>query len=297
MTVKPPTTEYISSGSWCASATMGNQYGSLVLFLRILLPPGIAELNKSRAKSPRTGPIAASVKPKTWLMPCSCVDSPWLRWPSCMSRVGSISPCFTRNGRLANLLPAKCSCHRATDLASGNALTYSPSPPRKPWEFAMFGLMRCSCLRSRFTVVLVVGLTFLGWFTFANRSSPDPQTNKMDINVSVDRSKMGNDLQHLEQRVNQGIQGLQNPPQNSDTPISPTAPRNGSVAGFLLGTGQHPAEQSDGRPAPDGQQAMPGHHLIGPIIGAARTPSKEAATVGISRRSLTKHGLSVPLCG
>ena len=73
-----------------------------------------------------------------------------------------------------------------------------------------------SLLRAAFTLlacVLVVGY-FLGWFSFS-RSAPDPQTNKMNINVSVDKSKVGSDLQRLEQKVSKGIQDLQAPSGNN----------------------------------------------------------------------------------
>ena len=40
----------------------------------------------------------------------------------------------------------------------------------------------------------------------------DPQSNKVNINVSVDRSKMGSDLQHLQQKMSKGIQDLNPPP-------------------------------------------------------------------------------------
>ncbi len=72
----------------------------------------------------------------------------------------------------------------------------------------MFGL-----LRAAFTLlicVLVIGF-FLGWFTFT-RAPVDPQSNKVNINVSVNRSKMGSDLQHLQQKMSKGIQDLNPPP-------------------------------------------------------------------------------------
>jgi hypothetical protein len=120
----------------------------------------------------------------------------------------------------------------------------------------MFGLLRLV-----FTLaicVLIVGF-FLGWFTFS-RSQPDPQTNRMNINVSVDRGKMGNDLQHLEQRVNQGIQGLQNPPPPGTNP--PANPR-GAAPGFSIGpVSFQPNNQPAGQP--NGQPAMPGLS-IGPF--------------------------------
>lgn len=80
-----------------------------------------------------------------------------------------------------------------------------------------------SLLRAAFTLlagVLVVGY-FLGWFTFS-RSAADPQTNKVNINVSVDKSKVGSDLQRLEQKVSKGIQGLQSPSGTNPPGTNPT---------------------------------------------------------------------------
>jgi hypothetical protein len=82
----------------------------------------------------------------------------------------------------------------------------------------MFGL-----LRAAFTLlicVLVVGF-FLGWFRF-NRTPADPQSNNVNINVSVDRTKMGNDLQRLEQKVSKGIQDFNNQPPGPGAPNNPT---------------------------------------------------------------------------
>ena len=86
----------------------------------------------------------------------------------------------------------------------------------------MFGLLRLA-----FTLLILVAIIgfFLGWFSFSH-TPPDPRTNKVDINVSVDRGKIGNDLQHFEQKVNQGIQGLQTPPPPGSNP--PAGQRNGA---------------------------------------------------------------------
>ena len=76
-----------------------------------------------------------------------------------------------------------------------------------------------SLLRAAFTLlicVLVAGF-FLGWFTF-NRSAPDPQTNKVNINVSLDKNKVGSDLQRLEQKVSKGIQDFSAPQPGSNPP-------------------------------------------------------------------------------
>jgi hypothetical protein len=76
-----------------------------------------------------------------------------------------------------------------------------------------------SLLRAAFTLlicVLVVGF-FLGWFSFS-RSAPDPQTNKVNINLSVDKNKLGSDLQRFEQKVSKGIQDLNAPPPGNNPP-------------------------------------------------------------------------------
>jgi hypothetical protein len=91
---------------------------------------------------------------------------------------------------------------------------------------AMFSL-----LRAAFTLlicVLVIGF-FLGWFTFS-RSAPDPQTNKVNISVSVDKNKLGADLQKLEQKVSKGIQDFNTP--------QPANPLGGNPAGNYPPQGQ-----------------------------------------------------------
>jgi hypothetical protein len=91
----------------------------------------------------------------------------------------------------------------------------------------MFGLLRLAL--TVLVCVLVVGF-FLGWFSFS-QTPPDPQTNKMNINVSVDKRKMGTDLQSFEQRVNKGIQDLKNPANSA----SPPAGQPNGIPGFSLG--------------------------------------------------------------
>jgi hypothetical protein len=105
----------------------------------------------------------------------------------------------------------------------------------------MFGL-----LRAAFTLlicVLVVGF-FLGWFTFS-RSAPDPQSNKVNINVSVDKTKVGSDLQSLEQKVSKGIQDF-----NSQPP-APAAPNGQASSPPRLSLGPltlQPSGQPDTQP-------------------------------------------------
>ncbi len=112
----------------------------------------------------------------------------------------------------------------------------------------MFGLAR-----SAFTLlicILIVGL-YLGWVSF-HRTPADPQSNTVDINVSVDKKKMGADLRTFERKVAKGIQDIDNQPPGS----APTASsgRKPVAPGLNLGpisvqpSGQ-PIEPSNGQPA------------------------------------------------
>jgi hypothetical protein len=125
----------------------------------------------------------------------------------------------------------------------------------------MFGL-----LRAAFTLlicVLVIGF-FLGWFSFT-RAPVDPQSNKVNINVSVDRSKMGSDLQHLEQKVSKGIQDLNNPPPGGNPPAQQgTAPPRFSLGPMLT----QPGGQQSGIPS-----LSLGPITLQPSTGAAAWPA------------------------
>jgi len=107
----------------------------------------------------------------------------------------------------------------------------------------MFGM-----LRAAFTLlicILAVGF-YLGWFSFS-QSPPDPQSNKVNINVSVDKKKVGSDLQKFEQNVAKRIQDINNQPQSS-TP----APLSGQpllAPGLSLGPiSVQPSGQPAGQP-------------------------------------------------
>ena len=68
----------------------------------------------------------------------------------------------------------------------------------------MFGMLRMA-----FTLlicVLIVGF-YLGWFSFT-KSAPDPQSNRVNVNVSVDQQKMGADLHRFEQNVAKRIEDI-----------------------------------------------------------------------------------------
>ena len=101
----------------------------------------------------------------------------------------------------------------------------------------MFGLLRSAL--TLLICILAVGF-YLGWFSF-RQSPPDPQSNKVDINVSVDKRKMGTDLQTFEKKVAGEIRDINN--------------------------------QSQGTPQPAGrQQAAPGLNF-GPISVQPATPA------------------------
>jgi hypothetical protein len=106
----------------------------------------------------------------------------------------------------------------------------------------MFGL-----LRTAFTLLICVLLVgyFLGWFRLS-RSAPDPQTNNVNINLSVDKNKMGADLQKLEQRVSKGIQNL-NAPQPGNNPPG-TNPPGTNPLGTNPPYGYPPAGQANTMP-------------------------------------------------
>ena len=125
----------------------------------------------------------------------------------------------------------------------------------------MFGL-----LRAAFTLlicILVIGL-FLGWFTFS-RPAPDPQSNKVNISVSVDKTKMGSDLQNLEQKVSKGIQDFNNQPPGANPPgTNPPAQQTNNPPRFSLGP---IVLQPSGQPGSQqfGPQTSPPGLSLGPI--------------------------------
>jgi hypothetical protein len=93
----------------------------------------------------------------------------------------------------------------------------------------MFGM-----LRAAFTLLiclLIVGF-YLGWFSFT-KSAPDPKSDKLNVNVSVDKQKMGNDLKKLGQNVVQRIEDINSQPQGSAA--RPTAPNSGAAPGLNIG--------------------------------------------------------------
>ena len=79
----------------------------------------------------------------------------------------------------------------------------------------MFGFLRL--VMTLLICILVIGY-FRDWFSF-KQVAPDPQSNNMNINVSVDKKKIGSDFQTAEQKVAKDIQGFNN--QSGNTPAAP----------------------------------------------------------------------------
>ena len=67
----------------------------------------------------------------------------------------------------------------------------------------MFGMLRLAM--TLLICILVVGF-YMGWFSFS-RSPSDPQSDKVNINVSVDENKVRSDLQKAEQNLSQADSG------------------------------------------------------------------------------------------
>ena len=77
-----------------------------------------------------------------------------------------------------------------------------------------------SMLRGAFTLLICIVCVgfYLGWLSF-HRVPSDPQSNKMDINVSVDKTKVESDLQKAERNLAKRIQDINSQPQgNAQTP-------------------------------------------------------------------------------
>ncbi len=79
----------------------------------------------------------------------------------------------------------------------------------------MFSMLRMAM--TLLICVLAIGF-YLGWFTFS-RSAPDPRSDKVNINVSVDQKKVRADIQSAEQTLSRRMQEIKtSPPGNGDTP-------------------------------------------------------------------------------
>jgi len=150
----------------------------------------------------------------------------------------------------------------------------------------MFSMLRLAM--TLLICILIVGF-YLGWFTFS-RPSPDPQSNKVNINVSVDENKVRSDLQRVEQNVAKRIQDVNQPqppqaaggaplagqkpvaPRPNFGPISvqPSGPTNGqpvaprlSIGPFSLQAPNQPVGPPSGQPT--GQPQTPEFQFTVPL--------------------------------
>ena len=130
----------------------------------------------------------------------------------------------------------------------------------------MFGMLRA--ILTLLIVILIVGF-YLGWFSF-HRLPADPQSNKVDINVSVDQKKMGSDLHAFEQKVANRIQDI-----NTQPPGKPQAPQPGMQPAAPTFNFGPVSVQPAGQPVPlnNGQPPVPGWS-VGPI--SLQPPSQPA---------------------
>lgn len=56
--------------------------------------------------------------------------------------------------------------------------------------------------------LIVVGF-FRGWFSFSSPPNPDPQGNKVDIDLSVDRAKMKSDIKEAKEKVKEEVKEIE----------------------------------------------------------------------------------------
>ena len=152
----------------------------------------------------------------------------------------------------------------------------------------MFGMLRMA-----FTLlicILIVGF-YLGWFSFS-RSPADPQSNKVNVNVSVDKNKVGSDLQKFEQNVAKRIQSINNQPQSNAT--APPSGQQLVAPGLNLGP---ISVQPIGQPVgpPSGQPEGPAWS-VGPIsVQPAGPPSGQPEGQPQIRLQTQDYQFSVPL--
>ena len=143
----------------------------------------------------------------------------------------------------------------------------------------MFGLLRMA-----FTLlicVLAIGF-YLGWLSFSKAPS-DPQSNKVNINVSVDENKVRSDLQKAEQTLSQRIQDINTQPKGSANTLPlgqrPTAPRLNFGPISVQPSGQ-PALPAAGQPAtpawpPTPLSVQPSFPPAGPPNGQPAAPPQD----------------------
>ena len=107
----------------------------------------------------------------------------------------------------------------------------------------MFGMLRMAM--TLLICILAIGF-YLGWFTWT-RPAPDPQSGKMNINVSVDENKVRSDLQKAEQNLAKRIQEISNQPQGAGS--TPPAGQQPATPRLNFGpVSLQPSGQSAGSP-------------------------------------------------
>jgi hypothetical protein len=135
----------------------------------------------------------------------------------------------------------------------------------------MFGMLRFAM--TLLICILCVGF-YLGWFSFSHLP-PDPQSNKVNINVLVDQNKVRSDLKKAEQNLTKRIQDINNQPQgNTSTPPSgqqAVVPRLNFGPISVQPSGQ-PAGPPSGQPAPPAWSfgpisVQPSSQPVGPPSG------------------------------
>jgi hypothetical protein len=150
-----------------------------------------------------------------------------------------------------------------------------------------------SMLRLAFTLLiclLAVGF-YLGWFTF-HKLPPDPQSNQVDINVTVDKNKVRSDLQTAERNLAKRIQDMNNQPQGNGQPAGqPPAPS--------LNLGPISVPPSGQRtPSTNGQPTTPSFSL-GPLTvqpsGQPNSPYNQPAGPPQLRVQTQDYQFTVPL--
>jgi hypothetical protein len=152
----------------------------------------------------------------------------------------------------------------------------------------MFGMLRLAL--TLLICVLAVGF-YLGWFSF-HQLPPDPQSNKVNINVSVDENKVRSDLQTAKQNLAKRLQDANNPPQGNNLIPSSGQPSTAPRLNFGPISVQ-PSGQSE--PSSNGQSPAPSLSL-GPLnIQPAGQPNAPPAGPPQMRLQTQDYQFSVPL--
>ena len=122
----------------------------------------------------------------------------------------------------------------------------------------MFGLLRLAFL----LLICFAGIGwYRGWFSL-NQSVPDPQTNRVNVNVSLDKSKIRADLAKAEQNLAKRLQESQTAVQGQAQQLQP----QGQWPVTIQSQGQY----SGAAPNPNGGPGL----SIGPV--SIQTPAPAA---------------------